>query len=334
MKGLAQTLLCVLLLMPACLAQAKDAGLDAEEPSAAVALSSQVEWEEVKLGQPFWWTLRLPAEVAELYRLPEKIPLGDFVELDRRRRKESVDGKELVLLELRLANYAKLGELDLPVFSLAPVMLDGGKTDAEPLLVPPGRIRITSLLAGVDKPEPRDIQGPVPVFEDDFRLLVLAGLLLAFLLASLLVRRAPGLRSGALQVVELPPPRKAHEIAMGRLRAIVQADLLRHGEIQAYFVRINETLREYLGNRYGFFALDLTSRGLSEELRDRITPGLDIKLLRHLLHDADMVKFARWRPDDTACSTAIDGTHSIVTATQLGKDQDEDVPSEDDEVRP
>ena len=332
MKGLAQTLLCALLLLPACPAASKDAGLDTEEVPAAVAISSQVEWEEVKLGQPFWWTLRLPAELAEQYRLPEKVPLGDFVELERRRRRESVDGKEILLLELRLANYAKLGELDLPAFSLVSVLLDGGKAEVEPLPVPPGRIRITSLLAGVDKPEPRDIQGPVPVFEDDFRLLVLAGLLFVFVLASLLVRRAPGLQSGTLQVVDLPPPRKAHEIALARLRAIVEADLLRRGEMQAYFVRVSETLREYLGNRYGFFALDLTSRGLSEELRDRITPGLDINLLLHLLHDADMVKFARWRPDDAACSTAIDGAHAIVMATQLGKNQDEDGPIEGDEV--
>ena len=65
------------------------------------------------------------------------------------------------------------------------------------------------------------------------------------------------------------------------------------------------------------YALDLTTRELLEELRDRHTPGLEHGTLAQLLHDADLVKFARLNPSDDACSKAINGAFALVEATRV-----------------
>jgi hypothetical protein len=120
----------------------------------------------------------------------------------------------------------------------------------------------------------------------------------------------------AARLAEPTPLRPAHEIALEKLDALVRDDLLRRGQHHEYFRCISETLREYAGNRYGFFALDLTSRELCEELRDRVTPGLDLGLLDQILRQADLVKFAREKPSDEECSRAINGAFAIIEQTR------------------
>jgi len=83
---------------------------------------------------------------------------------------------------------------------------------------------------------------------------------------------------------------------------------------------MTETVREYLGNRYRFYALDLTSRELLEELRDRPTPGLEHAKLQLIFNDADLVKFARNQPTDEISSRSIDGAFALVHATKQSED--------------
>jgi hypothetical protein len=191
------------------------------------------------------------------------------------------------------------------------------------LEVPPAKLKIASMLTGVEKPEPRDIAGPVAVWVDDYRLLVYLGLVLLFVLGAWILRRSRPLGRRERRTVELPPPRLAHQIAYDKLHRIVEDDLLKQGKVREYFIRVSETVREYLGNRYGFFAMDLTSRELVEELRDRPTPGLEISSLKTLLQNSDLVKFAKLEPPDEMSSGAIDGAYSLVNATRRVEEEAE-----------
>jgi hypothetical protein len=144
-----------------------------------------------------------------------------------------------------------------------------------------------------------------------------------FAFGAWIVRRSRlGVRSEA-RLVDLPPPRMAHQIAYDKLHKIVEDDLLKKGRFREYFIRVSETIREYLGNRYGFFAMDLTSRELVDELRDRPTPGLEIAGLKALLQDSDLVKFAKLEPTDEMSSSVIDTAYSLVNATRRGEEEAE-----------
>ena len=183
--------------------------------------------------------------------------------------------------------------------------------------MPPTPIKVVSVLDGIAEPLPLVIAGPVEVNVSDYRSLVLAGLVLGWLAFGLVLwrRREPLLEETRFE--SLPPPRRAHEIAMEKLRAVVDDDLLRKGAQHEYFTRISEILREYMGNRYTFFALDLTVVELIEEVRDRLTPGLDLEMLERVLKDADLVKFARLEPSNSLCSTAINDAYGLIESTRV-----------------
>jgi hypothetical protein len=291
----------------------------ADEPSSAVLI--EFEPQEAKLGEPVQVTIRVRGEPGVAYKLPEAIDLGSFVELSRSRTRKG----DLYVFTLKLAVYDQVGEVTLPAIQLE-AETSAGPSDREDgcetpgaagqLSVPEATVKIKSVIEGLEKPEPREIAGPVPVWVRDYRPLVYLGLVLLFILSAWILKRSRPSARPDRRLVDLPPPRLAYQIAYDKLHRIVEDDLLRQGKFREYFVRVSAAVREYLGNRYGFFAMDLTSRELLDELRDRPTPGLEHSSLKLLLKNADLVKFARLRPTDEASSGAIDGAYTLVNATR------------------
>jgi hypothetical protein len=282
--------------------------LAAEDGGTAVSVEFQPQ--EAKLGEPVKLIITAKGQEGVSYKLPREIDLEPFVELGRESKKKG----DQYVFTLKLVVYEEVGEVALPGFKIK-----GEKPDAdavEALEVPEAKLTVKSMLTGVEKPEPRDIAGPVAVWVSDYRLLVYLGLVLLFVLGALILRASrPGGRAEQ-RMVDLPPPRMAHQIAYDKLHRIVEDDLLRQEKFREYFIRVSGTIREYLGNRYGFFAMDLTSRELLDELRDRPTPGLEHPRLKELLQNADLVKFAKLSPPDDMSSSVIDNAYSLVNATR------------------
>jgi len=276
------------------------------------AVSVEFKPQEAKLGEPVEVIVTAKGEEGVEYKLPEKLDLGPFVELGRERKKK---GDEYIFT-LKVVVYEEVGEVTLPGFKIEGEKPGSGSGTTEALEVPEAKLTVRSMLTGVEKPEPRDIAGPVAVWVSDYRLVVYLGLVLLFAAGAWVVRRHRFGVGAGQRLVDLPPPRMAHQIAYDKLHKIVEDDLLKKGRFREYFIRVSETVREYLGNRYGFFAMDLTSRELVDELRDRPTPGLEIAGLKTLLQDSDMVKFAKLEPTDEMSSSAIDTAYSLVNATR------------------
>jgi len=282
------------------------------DTSATAAVAVEVQPSRVKLGQPFELTVSVAGQ-AGTWRLPDRLDLAPGTVLDSRQQVEERQGRAFEVFRLRLAIYERLGQVSIPGFTLEAA---DGRGDT--LEVPATQIEVVSVLAGVENPTPRDVAGPVAVLVEDYRPLAVAALALCWLLlAAALWWHRPGPPAATAPLEPLPPELGAEEIARRQIAEILKQELVKQGRYQEYFDRLSDTLREYLGNRFGFFALDLTSRELLEWLRDRPTPGLDLGLLRRLLEEADLVKFARARPDDEMCSRAVDGTLQIIAATTV-----------------
>jgi len=291
----------------------------AQEAEDKKAVSVEVQPQEAKLAEPIEIIIRIKAgETA--FDFPESLPLDPFTVVDRTRDVELSDEGKLDVLKLKIAAYEETGNLEVPSFKLVSRTEDGG-TQAE-IEVPALKVKIVSVLEGIEKPEPRDVSSPVAVIVSDYRALVFAGLCVFWLLVAFIFRLRRSGTAIAPRIIDLPPEKPAHEIAMKRLQQIVDDDLLRQGKAYEYFVRMAEAVREYLGNRYRFFALDLTSRELLEELRDRNTPGLEHAKLQLILNDADLVKFARNQPTDEISSRSIDGAFALVEATKYSEEGD------------
>ncbi len=84
-----------------------------------------------------------------------------------------------------------------------------------------------------------------------------------------------------------------HEKAMSEIEQIKREQLARSEDQKAYYTKLTDTLREYLEERFGFTAKEMTSGEIIEQLRKEEDPQ-KISELREVFATADLVKFAKY----------------------------------------
>ncbi len=115
--------------------------------------------------------------------------------------------------------------------------------------------------------------------------------------------------------VILPPKKLPWVQAFEELAEIRESDLLAEGKADIYYERVSNTVRKYLGARYGFDGLERTTDEMKSILR-RIRPPIEgFSEIVRFLEDSDLVKFARFMPSDTDCKAALARGQSIVHMT-------------------
>lgn len=85
----------------------------------------------------------------------------------------------------------------------------------------------------------------------------------------------------------------AHEKALGEINVIKQQRSENQESQKEYYTRLTNTLREYIVNRFGFNAMEMTSA----EIIERLQAAGDQKMideLKQLFRTADLVKFAKY----------------------------------------
>jgi hypothetical protein len=112
----------------------------------------------------------------------------------------------------------------------------------------------------------------------------------------------------AVPEVRFPPD----YIALKELERIAGLGLVERGEFKSHYTLVADVVRRYLGERFHVETMDRTTHELLDDLqRHRIAvDGLDV-----LLNEADLVKFAKFRPDATSALQAIEAARAIVIAT-------------------
>lgn len=152
---------------------------------------------------------------------------------------------------------------------------------------------IRSTLRNESNPQPAPSGPAMQVMVPDRRPLWVGAALLSMLLgalAMLLWRR----RQPAAPPPPPPPPRPPHELALERLDALAATDWLPTGQTLAWHLTLSEILREYVGARFEFHAVESTTREVREQLdarHDQVGDHADPIVA--LLEEMDLVKFAR-----------------------------------------
>lgn len=136
---------------------------------------------------------------------------------------------------------------------------------------------------------------------------LVVGALLAFLVGRWLRRPKPA--------VPPPPPRPPWEVALEELFDTRHAGLIKAERYAEHFDRVSDSIRKYLGARYGFDGLESTTREAVAVLR-AVTPALeDLPRIEAFLRQADLVKFARSTPSEQECEHALLTGEDIVRRT-------------------
>lgn len=155
----------------------------------------------------------------------------------------------------------------------------------------------------------RDIRPP---FKFIPWLRLLAGLLAAALAAWLLYRRYKSRFSSAPAAGAAPDPRSPYQKAADALAELSVSGIWEEGRIKEFYSRLSDIFRNYLDAQFGIKAELMTTNDITRELR---RTGADIKTViktRELLENADLVKFAKFKPGERERDTAVSALKDLL----------------------
>lgn len=126
------------------------------------------------------------------------------------------------------------------------------------------------------------------------------GLLGTALLAALALRlwrnREPAEEK---QVIEVPTPKDpAHVVAFRKLEALEKASIWKQGQTKEHYAQASTILREYLENRFEFPALERSSSEIKSGLQSLPLRQEESDVVMEVLQLTDLVKFAKWTPNN------------------------------------
>lgn len=143
----------------------------------------------------------------------------------------------------------------------------------------------------------KDIMKPEWVWTDylPIVLYILGGGILAGLIIYIIIRlkkKQPILPFNKEEVIVLPP----HIRALKALEAIKEQKLWQHDKIKEYHSQISDVIRNYIDERFGINAMEMTSGQTLEVIRGVSDVDFVYNNLKQLLLQADLVKFAKYFP--------------------------------------
>jgi len=98
------------------------------------------------------------------------------------------------------------------------------------------------------------------------------------------------------------------------------AKLWQQGKIKEYHSSITNIIRKYFGGRFGFNALEMPSSEVLENLSAKPEAGIIFDETRSFFENADLVKFAKFKPMPSVNEEMMKQAYNIVRTTK----QDED----------
>jgi len=108
--------------------------------------------------------------------------------------------------------------------------------------------------------------------------------------------------------------RLPHEVALDELNRIENLNLPEKGHYKEYYTLASDVLRQYLEKSFHIPTLDRTTGEISRSLKFAPFARVDKNNLINLLRDADLVKFAKIRPEMTLARSYIPRMrHTVVT---------------------
>jgi hypothetical protein len=307
-------------------ADALEPGADEPGPEAPT-VGASLDRIEALVGDQLTLTVSAVARgaVAQTIRLGEPVDLGKFERLESSHVDRDLgDGKFSRRFVLQIAAFEP-GELEVPGIRLEFTDMGGRRHAVSTTPIP---VHIKSLLkesggtAGEEGAEvkPQPARPPRSVIVEDLRLVRwlewLAGGMGGVVVLGLLGRwiaRSLKRRREAEAVAEPVVP--ADVMALGRLAALRGHGDFARERYRPFFFEVAEIVRAYLGARFGFDALELTTTELLAELERVRLPAQDLESYGRVvsfLEASDLVKFASAPSSDVEALAALDAAETIV----------------------
>jgi hypothetical protein len=269
-------------------------------------LRAQLSSDEVTLGDTVHLFLTVEHPSGMSVNLPTSVDFGAAFEEVGRTSTRSVNSRGMAtnVFELALMTFA-VGQVDVPA---VPVIYSS-QGRAYEVATEPLPLTVASFV-GSGSEVLREPGPPLSVVREDWRTAVGGGLILLIVLATGIGWRAflrvpqPGSSSPT-------PRRRRSPLVEARIRfdELEASGLLDADDRRPAYVLLSEVVREFVGDQYGFNALDLTTSEILTTVSERL--DLDEEaFLAAWLRETDLVKFAGFD------ATADEARQALYTARQ------------------
>ena len=289
---------------------AVDAGT--ERTIEPLAVDRQVIPEAVRLGEPFVYRITVHHPPGQRWELRTPRDLGGYELIEQSRTRSDGKTESTTTYLLKMALF-ELGGHVLPALTFDVVdatgagvaRIDGPDIEGKSSL-PKDADQLGAKLADIKPNE------DVPV--RSWRLLWwLAAALAAAALIWLGVR---AWRTRPRRPVPAAPPLPLEERTLLALATLESETLPERGLQREFHFRLNGIVRGYLGERFGFDALECTSGELLREVDKRALPGVDPDGLREFVDQCDVARYARGEVPVPACAGALGYARTLVDVTR------------------
>ncbi|GEM_PF-2994500 len=282
-----------------------------------VSASVSVDKEEITVGDIITLTVtaRYPAGV-EVNIPPLGDRLGEFFIRDISTPAPRTEQNETVKEVRYIITTYLVGDMTVPPVEVGYSYKDEtGEVVEKKIETKPLTIHVKRT-APEDAGDIRDIKAPVDLPFDWRPYLLWGGTALAaaalVVLGFLYFKK---LRPSAQSPAKSAPPVPPHERALSDLDRIEAMGLIEIGRFDLYYDLVTDTLRIYLGARYRFNGIDMTTDEVIISL-DRRLRKLDLKdSVVTMLRESDLVKFAKGESDADRAQKLIEETRRVVRET-------------------
>lgn len=195
--------------------------------------------------------------------------------------------------------------------------------DMEDLAAPIIQLKISTVLTDEDDIDLHDLKPQVSLLTPLIWAWVLGGLLLTVLLVMLIGwvgwwwQRRQRKKIGLAEAVPMKAKdgRPADLIAYTELDWIESLNLPIKNQIKEHYSLVADCVRRYVENRYEIAALEQTSGEIHYHMKQHSLPPHHVGEFMSLLSESDLVKFARYLPENGRVSSLVHQARDMVALT-------------------
>ena len=262
---------------------------------AQVQVDVKLDSLQMFIGQQMDLTLSVTLDAKQKLQMPdikkgmELIPDIEVVEVGKLDTAFLNDGKRMTV-----SQAYTITPWDSAFYYLPPmqVMVDTTLYESKSLALKVYTVDVDTLNLDQFFP-PNDIM-ELPFLWEEWRMVVFGGVLLLLMLVAIciliyfVVNGKPIVRF-IRRKRKLPP----HQVAMDEIERIKSERKWAEEDSKEYYTLLTDTLRNYIRDRYGFNAMEMTSNEIIERLISENNEEA-LNELREIFRTADLVKFAKW----------------------------------------
>ena len=211
-----------------------------------------------------------------------------------------------------------------------PVQVDGVEYQSN-------RLALAFMTYDIPEGQETQIFGPKENMKTPVRFYEVRGLILYGLLAIIAIVIAVYLfvryrdDKPIIRKVRIEPKVPAHIRAISQIEDLRQAGGPHNEDAKAYYTQLTDILREYINDRFGFNATEMTSYEILERLEESQDKE-SLSELRDLLSTSDMVKFAKFKPMLNENDRNLVSALEFVNVTKVEVPESELQPREEETV--